>query len=83
MFDVTDANWRGIRAIPASGYALKEYLAGHDAIRRFDVGMETARERAGEIPPGCDRARVELGKVYLDQCALYGKGCTPRKPIGP
>ena len=81
--DVVDANWRGIGTIAASGFALKPHLAGHDAIKRFDLNLDEARKRAGEMPPGCDCARVVLGKVYPDQCALYGKACTPRNPIGP
>ena len=45
--------------------------------------MDLARKRAGEMPPGCDCARVVLGKVYPNQCVLFGKACTPRNPIGP
>ncbi|MCW8874003.1 MAG: hydrogenase formation protein HypD, partial [Xanthomonadales bacterium] len=41
------------------------------------------RKRAGEMPPGCDCARVVLGKIYPNQCILYGRACTPRKPVGP
>jgi hydrogenase expression/formation protein HypD len=26
---------------------------------------------------------VVLGKIYPDQCYLYGRACTPRTPIGP
>jgi hydrogenase expression/formation protein HypD len=35
------------------------------------------------MPPGCDCARVVLGKIYPDQCYLFGRACTPRTPIGP
>ena len=28
-------------------------------------------------------ARVVLGKLYPNQCRLYGLACTPRKPVGP
>jgi len=83
VLDIVDANWRGIGTIAASGFALKPHLAGHDALNRFDLDLDEARKRAGEMPPGCDCARVVLGKVYPDQCALYGKACTPRNPIGP
>lgn len=83
VLDVVDANWRGIGTIAASGFALKPHLAGHDALKRFDLNLDEARRRAGEMPPGCDCARVVLGKVYPDQCVLYGKACTPRNPIGP
>jgi len=82
-FDITPANWRGIGEIPASGYALKPAFAAHDARRRFAVDPAEDRKRAGEMPPGCDCARVVLGKIYPDQCALYGRACTPRDPVGP
>jgi hydrogenase expression/formation protein HypD len=81
--DVVDANWRGIGVIPRSGFALKEELSDHDAARRFDLNFDAFRKRAGEMPPGCDCARVVLGKIYPNECALYGKACTPRNPIGP
>jgi len=83
VLDVVDANWRGIGVIPASGFALKDTLAHHDARVRFAIEPEQDRKRAGEMPPGCDCARVVLGKIYPNECILYGRACTPRKPIGP
>ena len=80
---VVDANWRGIGVIPKSGYALREAYAAHDARRHFRSYADESRKRVGEMPPGCDCASVVLGKVYPNQCRLYGKACTPRKPIGP
>jgi hydrogenase expression/formation protein HypD len=82
-FDTVDADWRGIGVIPRSGFALRPELAAHDAGRRFDLQIDPARRRAGEMPPGCDCARVVLGKIYPNQCALYGRACAPRSPIGP
>lgn len=81
--DVVDSNWRGIGVIPKSGFALKPELAAHDAREQFPGYTDMARKRAGEMPPGCDCARVVLGKIYPNQCQLYGVACTPRKPIGP
>ena len=49
----------------------------------FGIEPDEDRKRAGEMPPGCDCARVVLGKIYPNECILYGKACTPRKPIGP
>lgn len=80
---VVDANWRGIGIIPESGFALREELQAYDARVRFAAHEETARKRAGEMPPGCDCARVVLGKIYPDECRLYGRACHPRHPIGP
>jgi len=81
--DVVDANWRGIGIIPHSGFALSDRLAHLDARARFALDGESHRKRAGEMPPGCDCARVVLGKIKPNQCRLYGAGCTPRDPVGP
>lgn len=83
VMDVTDANWRGVGVIPKSGFALKASLHAHDARKRFPAYDDPARKRAGEMPPGCDCARVVLGKIYPNECYLYGRACTPRHPIGP
>ena len=83
VLEVTDATWRGIGVIPASGFNLRSEYAKHDARLRFDIDPDEDRKRAGEMPPGCDCARVVLGKIYPNQCILYGRACTPRHPIGP
>jgi len=83
VMDVVDANWRGIGIIPNSGYALREAYAAHDARREYRSYADDSRKRVGEMPPGCDCASVVLGKLYPNQCRLYGLACTPRKPIGP
>lgn len=80
---ITDANWRGIGIIPASGFALATRFEAHDARKQF-VGYEAeGRKRVGEMPPGCDCARVVLGKIYPNECKLFGTACTPRTPVGP
>jgi hydrogenase expression/formation protein HypD len=81
--DVVDASWRGVGIIPSSGFALKPELAAHDARVQFPGYDEENRKRKGQMPPGCDCARVVLGKIYPNECILYGRACTPRRPIGP
>ena len=83
VLDITDANWRGVGIIPASGYSLNSQYQARDARRRFPGYQDDARRRAGQMPPGCDCARVVMGKLRPNQCRLYGKACTPRSPIGP
>ncbi len=80
---VIDANWRGIGTIPGSGFALSSEYAHWDARKRFPDYDSPDRRRAGEMPPGCDCAQVVLGKIYPNQCRLYGEACTPRYPVGP
>jgi hydrogenase expression/formation protein HypD len=81
--DVTDANWRGVGIIPDSGYAINAAYSAHDARREFSSYADDARKRAGEMPPGCDCAKVVLGKIYPNECRLFGVACNPRNPIGP
>ncbi|MDX1506756.1 MAG: hydrogenase formation protein HypD [Woeseiaceae bacterium] len=83
VMEVYDANWRGVGVIPKSGFRLREAYAAHDARQRFRSYADDSRKRVGEMPPGCDCAQVVLGKIYPNQCRLYGVACTPRKPIGP
>lgn len=81
--EVYDANWRGIGIIPASGYQLTEAYSQYDARKRFPSYSDDARKRAGQMPAGCDCAQVVLGKVYPNECRLFGTACLPRTPVGP
>jgi hydrogenase expression/formation protein HypD len=80
---VYDANWRGIGPIPNSGYQLAVAYAQYDARKHFPSYADDARKRAGQMPPGCDCAQVILGKIYPNQCRLFGEACMPRSPVGP
>ena len=82
-FNIEDANWRGVGSITNSGYVIADKYKRHDARRKFPGYADDARKRAGEMPPGCDCAGVVLGKIYPNECRLYGKACVPRNPIGP
>ena len=78
VFRPVDALWRGLGRIPASGLALRERFARFDAALRFDIEIR-------ETPPlpGCRCGQVLQGRLRPDQCPLFGKGCTPAKPVGP
>nr|VFK58704.1 MAG: hydrogenase expression/formation protein HypD [Candidatus Kentron sp. TUN]VFK67862.1 MAG: hydrogenase expression/formation protein HypD [Candidatus Kentron sp. TUN] len=83
VMTVVDAKWRGVGVIQASGFTFRAEFQQHDAREKFPAYMEESRRRTGEMPAGCDCAKVVLGRIYPDACRLYGKGCTPRNPIGP
>jgi len=84
VFTISDANWRGVGMIPASGFALQAAFQAHDARMRYPHVIDnTQRKRAGAMPPGCDCAQVVLGRIYPNECRLYGAGCNPRNPVGP
>jgi len=81
--DIVDAPWRGIGVIPKSGYELKPQYDKHNARLRFADAGNQARANIGEMPAGCDCARVVLGKIKPLDCRIYGSPCTPRTPVGP
>jgi hydrogenase expression/formation protein HypD len=83
VMQVGAANWRGVGVIPDSGYTLRADYAAQDARAVFPSYADDSRKRVGEMPPGCDCAKVVLGKIYPNECRLYGRACRPRKPIGP
>lgn len=80
-FSVVDAPWRGIGTIARSGYALKDEFAAHDA--RLHLPATAGGRKAGEMPAGCDCARVVLGRISPTGCRLYGSACRPASPVGP
>ena len=78
VFTPQNALWRGLGELPASGlYPGKDY-ADFDAWRVF--GLERR-----ETPPlaGCRCGDVLKGKINPPECALFGRACTPAKPVGP
>jgi hydrogenase expression/formation protein HypD len=78
-----DADWRGIGAIADSGFQMRPHLAAHDAREKFPEIIAGAAAHREAMPPGCDCARVVMGRLSPVECRLYGKACTPRMPIGP
>ena len=77
VFEVGPRTWRGIGAIPASGYHLRAAYARFDAERRFEVGdIHTAEH------PACIAGAILTGESTPLDCTAYGSLCTPRMPLG-
>ena len=72
------AIWRGIGLIPGSGLAMREEYARFDAWRRFDLSLPDVPEIKG-----CQCGDVLKGRIRPDQCVLFGRACTPARPVGP
>ncbi len=79
VFEVADANWRGIGTIPATGLRLREPFARFDATSRFDVELP---EEQDEIP-GCRCPDVLTARAVPSDCPLFSVRCTPTSPVGP
>lgn len=78
-FEVTDAWWRGIGRIESSGLRLKRSFEEFDAVSRF--GLEVPEE--DYMPEGCGCGEVLKGVIRPEDCPLFGRECTPNRPIGP
>jgi hydrogenase expression/formation protein HypD len=78
VFEIGEADWRGIGRVPASGLRLRPEYARFDAARRFDVSPTPSRE-----PKGCICGAVLRGVSTPRDCKLFRAVCTPENPVGP
>ena len=77
VFEVCDRQWRGIGEIPQSGWRLSERYREFDAEYRFDVVAISSPESTL-----CRSGEVLQGLIKPNECAAFGRECTPRKPLG-
>ncbi len=79
VFESAEVQWRGIGAIPDSGYRLRDSFAAMDARKRFQIEGESGDENI----PGCRCADVLTARATPADCPLFKTSCTPLSPIGP
>jgi hydrogenase expression/formation protein HypD len=77
VFEVADRKWRGVGAIPKSGYKLRYEYRDWDAEKRFQVDDIETRESER-----CISGLVLRGLRKPDQCPAFGRECTPATPLG-
>jgi hydrogenase expression/formation protein HypD len=77
VFEVCDQKWRGVGAIPASGFRLRAEYRDHDAGRLFEVDTMDRSE-----PAECMSGLVLRGLAKPADCPAFGKRCTPQTPLG-
>ncbi|MFH0811981.1 MAG: hydrogenase formation protein HypD [Pseudomonadota bacterium] len=78
VFELAEADWRGIGAIAASGLKLKAEYRNFDAEYAFNIELVPASE-----PKGCLCGEILRGMKTPPDCGLFGTGCTPEYPVGP
>ncbi|MCX6778294.1 MAG: hydrogenase formation protein HypD [Candidatus Micrarchaeota archaeon] len=79
VFGKEHAEWRGLGKIPNSGMKLKGKFGRFDATKKFGVKVASS----SGMPSGCSCSAVLRGKISPQKCPLFGKKCTPQKPVGP
>jgi len=77
VFEPIEARWRGIGTLPESGLALRETFSAFDAAKRYGLAMKSS-----DADTGCLCGEVLLGHILPDECPLFGRVCTPEKPVG-
>lgn len=76
-FEPCESYWRGIGMLPDSGLKLKGKWRHRDAEAVFKLKVPDYPE-----PEGCQCGLVLRGVKMPDECPMFGKACTPDKPIG-
>jgi hydrogenase expression/formation protein HypD len=77
VFQVIARKWRGVGEIPNSGYGLRDAYAAFDAEKRYGL-TEYVAEESSE----CISGLILQGQKKPHECAAFGAGCTPERPLG-
>ncbi|MDP2156393.1 MAG: hydrogenase formation protein HypD [Nitrospirota bacterium] len=77
FFEADDAYWRGIGVLPGSGLKLKDKYAHRDIMKKYCISVPEGQE-----PKACSCGDVLKGIKIPTDCALFGKVCTPDRPVG-
>ncbi|KPJ56343.1 MAG: hypothetical protein AMJ42_05450 [Deltaproteobacteria bacterium DG_8] len=77
VYELSDAQWRGLGIIPKSGLVLKDEFALYDAAKKFDLPKPEVSE-----PKGCRCDQVLKGMISPKECPLFATHCTPAEPVG-
>jgi hydrogenase expression/formation protein HypD len=78
VFEIGEANWRGIGIVPQSGLRIRREYERFDADKAFSVRPKPPKE-----PKGCRCGDVIRGAATPLECRLFREVCTPESPVGP
>ena len=78
VFEIGEADWRGIGVVPKSGLRIRGKYERFDADKTFSVTLRPPKE-----PKGCRCGDVIRGAATPMECRLFRKVCTPESPVGP
>ena len=82
VFEPVDRNWRGFPVLPKSAYELRKEFDAHNARVKFHDVLRSAPVVKEELG-GCRCGEVLRGIITSQQCPVFGKGCSPKRPMGP
>ncbi len=79
VFEPADSAWRGLGTIKKSGQKLRKRYTRFDAL----AALEVEPTKDDSVRSGCICGDILKGIRLPTQCTLFGKKCTPEKPVGP
>ena len=77
VYEVTDAEWRGIGKISASGLKMRDEFAAFDIERVEPIELERVEKKSA-----CRCGEVLRGVINPTACPLFGKACQPLHAVG-
>ena len=77
VFEISDRKWRGIGAIPNSGYTLRKEFDAFDAEKKFEISHLNTEESEE-----CISGLVLQGLKKPHECLAFGNACTEQHPLG-
>ena len=78
VYEVADADWRGLGKIKNSGLKMREEFANFDAEKVLPVKVEKVTKKTA-----CRCGEVLRGIINPTECPLFGKNCQPLHAVGP
>ena len=78
VYEIVDAEWRGMGKITASGLRMREEFAEFDIERVEPIYIEHVEKKNA-----CRCGEVLRGIINPMECSLFGKACQPLHAIGP
>ena len=83
VFEVVDANWRGLGKIKNSGLAIRKKYKRQDAEYVFEDLLKKIRRKKTVMPTACKCGEILQGFRAPKNCPLFAKVCNPQNPKGP
>lgn len=79
VYEKTEANWRGIGNIPASGLKMRSSFRNYDIEQELPITINNTVTKK----TACRCGDVLKGIVTPKSCPLFGKACIPEHAVGP
>lgn len=80
VFEICDAQWRGIGTIKKSGLRLRNKFSNFDIEKKIPLRINNHHKSSPNL---CLCGEVLKGKIRPSDCPSFAKKCNPANPLGP